>query len=147
MLPAETSKARVVLAFLASPIIVPFVFCVSIGDGPGHDSVWDTFACLALSTVYGLPMAYLAELLLGLPVWLLFRHFKVRSVLAFAGAGAVIGWLVLLFDASGMEGSPRNLSLLNPISGESLLVIVGAAVSAVLFRVIVFSRAFTLTSL
>jgi hypothetical protein len=147
MLPSGTNRARVILAFLASPTIIPFVFCVSIVDGPGHESVWDIFTCLALFTVYGLPTAYLVELLLGLPAWLLFRHFKVRSVLAFAGAGAVIGWLFLSFDAIGFVGAPRNLALLNPLSDSfSITLIVAACASAILFRAIAYSAAFTLTS-
>ena len=138
MLPSGTNTARIIFGFLASPVIVPFVFCAFPGVGINHDSVWSILTCLLFSSVYGLPMAYLVELLLGLPVWLLFRHFKVRSYAAFAGAGAVIGGLVILFMAFRV-GIP-NPSLLNPISGAfPFFLIVGASASAILFRAIVFS--------
>lgn len=45
-------------------------------------------------SIYGLPVAYLFEILLGLPAWILFRTCRLTSLLAFAVGGAVIGLLV-----------------------------------------------------
>ena len=147
MLASGSSKARVILAFLAAPTIVPWVFCVFVDGGIRHDSGLETLWCLLFSSVYGLPMAYLVELLLGLPVWLLFCHFGMRSFLAFLGAGIAIGWIVVSFMAIGIMG-PRNLSLLNPISKEfPFFVVAGASASTILFRAVVFSRSSPLKSI
>lgn len=101
------------------------------------------FRCLLFSAVYGLPLAYLAELLLGLPFWLVFRHFRVRSYVAFAGAGVVVGWLVILFMTFGV--GPPNTSLLNPVSHAfPFFIIFGASGSAILFRAILFSDSLAL---
>jgi hypothetical protein len=140
MLPSTPSRGRIILAFLAAPTIVPWVFCVLVDGGIRHDSVWEILCCLLFSSSYGLPIAFIVEFSLGLPVWLLFCHFGVRSFPAFLGAGVAIGWLVVSFAAIGVIG-PRNLSLLNPISKEfPFVVVVGASASAILFRAIVFSR-------
>jgi hypothetical protein len=123
-------------------MLVPIVWCAVVGVGVGDDSARNILTCLLFSAVYGLPLAYLAEFLLGLPFWLVFRRFKVRSYVAFAGAGAVIGCLVILCMAF-WTGTPDR-SVLNPVSRIfPFYIIIGATGSAILFRAIVFSDMLT----
>ena len=49
---------------------------------------------LIVMLIYGLPVAYLFEILLGLPAWILFWACGLKSLPAFALGGAVIGLLV-----------------------------------------------------
>jgi hypothetical protein len=92
-------------------------------------------------SLYALPIAYVAEILLGVPAWMVFRYYCVRSFPAFAAAGAFMGWLVNL----GMQALTPNLAtkplaaLFNPVDNPyiSICVVAGSA-SAVLFRTIAF---------
>ena len=54
---------------------------------------------------YALVISYIAEFLLGVPVWMVFRRYGVHSLPAFAAGGALMGWLVNL----GMEAPTGNL--------------------------------------
>jgi hypothetical protein len=97
---------------------------------------------LLMYSVYALPIAYAAELLLGIPAWMVFRRYGVRSLPAFAAAGALMGWLVNL----AMQAPTGNLAtkplmvLFNPLDSPYLLICVVAGLSsAVLFRTIALS--------
>jgi hypothetical protein len=52
------------------------------------------FLFVLLFSVYGIVIAYLCELTFGIAAWIIFKRLGIRSTLAFAGAGAVMGWLV-----------------------------------------------------
>ncbi len=76
-----------------------------------------------------------------MPAWMVFRHYDIRSLPAFAAGGALMGWLVNL----GMEVPTGNLVtkpltvLFNPLDNPYISIcIVAGASSAVLFRAIVF---------
>jgi hypothetical protein len=139
------STRRTITAFLAAPLVVPFVFLVPFpgrDDGPTSGSVFNALAGVLMYSLYALPIGYLAELLFGIPAWQIFKHYGVRSWFAFVIGGAFIGWLVNL----GMEALVGNLasrpltSLFNPLANPYLSVcVVAASSAAALFRAIVFS--------
>jgi hypothetical protein len=145
------SKWRTAQAFFMAPFVVPFVLLLPFPgrDTVGHFSFSGLFGGFFLYVLFSLPIAYASELLLGLPAWMLFKHYGVRSVFAFAAAGALFGWLVYLAMDSGSEGfaSEPWTSRLNRLSDPlvPLCVIAGAA-SALVFRAVVFSGAPTESS-
>jgi hypothetical protein len=145
------SKWRTAQAFFLAPFVVPFVLLLPL-PGSGnfeHFSFSGLFGGFFLYLLFSLPIAYASELLLGLPAWMLFQHYGVRSVFAFAAAGALLGLLVYLaMDAwsKGFASEPWT-SRLNRWSEPfvPLCVIAGSA-SALLFRAVAFSGARTETS-
>jgi hypothetical protein len=130
------------MAFLAAPLVVPFVFLVPFpgrDDGPPSGSV---LAGTLIYSLYAVPIGYVAELLFGIPAWKVFRHYGIRSWLAFMVGGALIGWLVNLSMEAlvGNLASRPLMSLFNPLANPYLSVcVVAASNAAVLFRAIVFS--------
>jgi hypothetical protein len=141
--PSAISTSRVVLAFLISPATTPLILCIFTGGAFNKRSEWDFFLCLLLTLIYGLPFAYLGELLLGFPAWLLFKHFKIRSVLAFLAAGGIIGWLSL-FLLGIVNGTIQFFYHDLVESRLGICPIIIGAVSAVLFRQVLFSPSFDL---
>jgi hypothetical protein len=142
------SKWRTAEAFFLAPFVVPFVLMLPLpGRGNfGHFSFEGLLVGFFAYTLYGLPIAYASELVFGLPAWMLFKHYGVRSTPAFAAAGGFFGWLVYLAMNSWSEGFAQEpwTSRLNPLSEPlfPLCVIAGAA-SAFVFRAVVFSGART----
>jgi hypothetical protein len=142
------SKWRTAQAFFLAPFVVPFVLLLPFPgrDNVGHFSFTGLFAGFFVYLLYSLPIAYAAELLLGLPAWMLFEHYGVRSASAFAAVGALLGWLVFLaMDALSEGFAPESwTSRLNPLSNPfvPLCVIAGAA-SALVLRAVAFSGART----
>jgi len=133
-------QRRVVAGFAFAPLACPAVYVfltVVIHDPP---TVLTAGAWWWLLVVYinGLPIAYITELVLGLPAWMVFRHFGIRSLAAYAGGGAVIGWL----EAMAL-GTLSGVPIRTAFSPDALLFdschAASASACAVLFRVIVFS--------
>src|SRR5262245_58316636 len=92
------TRGRVTAAFLLAPLLVPFVFLIPsffAGRLTGSSFNENVLAFLAYSA-YLLVIGYAVEAVLGLPAWMVFRHYGIRSLFAFAGAGALIGWLLYL---------------------------------------------------
>jgi hypothetical protein len=91
---------RTVLAFVVAPFCIPFVFLLFfLLTGFGVSDSAHTEAMLfsvLLSSAYALPIAYLFELVLGIALWKTFKRYGIRSLLAFAAAGAVMGWLFFI---------------------------------------------------
>ena len=89
--------------------------------------------------LYSLPIAYLAELMLGLPVLMIFRYYRVTSLAAFGACGALIGLLVALVMAIP-AGTPI-WEVLNPFAADwftsyNCFFVLAASASAVLFHTI-----------
>lgn len=145
---SSDEPGRTVAAFLIAPLIVPVVFlglsvlqdAYSSGTLPTQ-GLLDFLAVLA---IWGLPLAYLSELVLGVPAWLVFKHYRIRSFAAFAAGGAFLGFVFYAF----WEGLPGDLTIqslareFNPFSSGAVPgFVISASVSAILFRAIVFSGA------
>lgn len=123
-----------ILAFIVAPLVVPLVFSIP-ALVPLHGR--DYLTTLIVMSIYGLPVAYVFEILLGLPAWILFRACRFKSLLAFALGGAVIGLLVDVI----MKIPSKTL---HEWSVGDLLYVVAALGSALLFRVIAFRTTSTL---
>ena len=141
----NTETHRTAKAFLIAPLIVPLAFLLPLPgeDNSGHSSIWTVVpAIFMMSIFYVLPLAYLAELLLGLPAWIVFRHYRIRSVFAFAAGGAFLG-LIFYVVMEALVGNfrARPLALeFNPLESPYLNVdVIAGFSSAVLFRAILFS--------
>ncbi len=133
--------ARTVLAFLVAPLAIPFVFLLvfllgPIFSEPGNSSgsflvkSGNFLAGLLLFSAYGIVIGYLCELTLGLAVWIIFKRLGVRSTLAFAAAGAVMGWLPTVLITR------RLMDMANPYFWIDLAT--GACCASV-FRLVAFS--------
>jgi hypothetical protein len=138
------SKWRTAQAFFLAPFVVPFVLMLPV-PSRGNFEQFSFHGLLGeyfLYVLIALPIAYASELLFGLPAWLLFKHFGVRSVLAFAATGALFGWLVVFaMNAWSADFAPEPwTSRLHRLSDPFvLLCVVAGAASAVVFRAVVFS--------
>ena len=147
---AESSDqpGRTIAAFLVAPLIVPVVVyeAALLPDlfSSGDFSVSGLVAGLPLFMLYGLPLSYFTELVLGVPAWLIFKHYRIRSFPAFAAGGALLG-LVFYAFWEGLLGDLTIQSLsqeFNPFSSGALAgFLISASVSAILFRAIVFPGA------
>lgn len=122
------NRWRIVLAFIVAPIVVPVVFSAPVLM---HFHVLDFLAGIVMLSIFALPVAYVFELLIGLPVWILFRIFRLKSLVAFALGGAVIGLLVDVILKIASK------SLCDWEAGDMLYVL-AALGSALLFRAIAF---------
>jgi hypothetical protein len=76
----DVNKWRTVRAFFIAPFIVPSVLLLPLPDrgNYGHFSFAGLFGGFFLYLLYGVPIAYAAELFLGLPAWMLFKHYGIR---------------------------------------------------------------------
>ena len=103
-----------------------------------NGSWWLWFLVLC---TYSLPIAYLTEILLGLPAWIIFRRCGIRSFAAFAAGGVLIGWVVDLVLA--VVGGRPAATALNPWSPGwmrfDFYLVASASACTILFRAILFS--------
>jgi hypothetical protein len=136
-------QRRVVAGFAFAPLACPvaYVFLTVVIHDPQIVLTAGAWWWLLVVCINGLPIAYITELVLGFPAWMVFRHFGVRSLAAYAGGGALIGWLLDLTVIALAGG--RVATLFNPIATEWWIVVfpfaASASACAILFRVIVFS--------
>jgi hypothetical protein len=123
------TRRRVVVAFAFAPLVVPLVLLVLALIFPDPHQQWYAREVLTekgrgeglaiwmvVASVYSLPVAYWFELMLGIPLWLVFRHFRIRSVSAFAACGGLIGSLVVPSAAMWSGRAPETS--LNPQSPD-----------------------------
>lgn len=133
-------KWRIVAAFLVAPLAAPVVFSLtSIATNPSDNR--DLVGQFIVACLYVVPFAYLSAFLLGIPTWLIFRHYRIYSLSAFAVGGALIGLLVALM-LGALARTPIT-TLLNPFSaawvrGGVLVCVLAASASALVFRSIAF---------
>jgi len=134
------SGPRSVLAFLVAPLAVPLVSACTIPlvvhSGlirfQPDISVGDVLDVWLYFSIGHMVIAYLCELAVGIVTWKIFRYFGIRSLLAFAAAGGVMGWLVTVpVIIRGLA------SVSNPYSWAPLAE---GICCATLFRLVVFSR-------
>lgn len=102
------SKKKTLYAFLIAPITTPVFFTFATLALHSVSVVKDTrtFVLVSLlSSLYVLPFAYAAELILGLPAFLMFRRYRISSRILFAFGGLVIGGVVgtILFSITQPE--------------------------------------------
>ena len=107
------------IVFAAEPLIASFLYC-----------------CL-----FSLPSAYLAELSLGVPIWLVFRHYGIRSVYLYGLCGALIGLvavhtLSICFYQSWIDGVEYLLTPDRWMNLPTLSAIVGGSLAALFFRTV-----------
>ena len=131
------SGMRTVLAFLVAPLAIPFVFLFVFLLGPlfsEPDNIsaknGSLLVGLLIFSVYGVVIAYLCELTFGIAAWIIFKRFAIRSLLAFAAGGAVMGWLCYTLTVR------RFVDISNPYFWIDLAT---GTCCAALFRLVVFS--------
>lgn len=130
--PLIVSKARTALALVAAPLLTPLVFNLHVRlegvfAGRPMPSIRDAASGLVFCCMFVLPFAYAAELALGVPVWVMFRRYRIHSVSAFALGGTAIGWAVALVVNASTDWFT---------AGGDLDCILAASGSAVAFRAI-----------
>jgi hypothetical protein len=140
-------EARELVAFAVAPLIVPFVYLLpfpgktQIGEGAMQVSPLDGLIITWLfANLSVLPFAYLAEAVLGVPAWLLFKAYGRRSIGAFIVGGGVIGVLVYvgLVSLAGNWYRQSLTEVFDPARQPYLwLCLLGAIAAALVFRAIV----------
>ena len=131
------------MAFLVSPLAVPIVF--TIGNVAltctyrhgAFDPAGSVFS-FCLACVYSLPIAYCAELLFGLPIWLVFRRFRIQSAQAYVLAAGLIGLISFqLISFLGYQSAVDSIEyLLSPsrwINLPNISAVVGGLLGGVAF--------------
>ena len=86
-----SKTSRVMLAFIVAPWAVPIVFA-TLGFARGEEFS----AIYIVLLIY----AYPAEIVFGLPTWLLFKHRRICSPWAYACTGGLIGLIVAVLILS-----------------------------------------------
>src|SRR5258706_203809 len=87
----KPSRRRFVLACVAAPLLTPLVvFATGLALDQSHLTD-DFFVQLLYTYMYYSAFAYFAELVLGLPAWKIFQHYRIQSGVAFAMCGGLIG--------------------------------------------------------
>ena len=145
------SKWRTAQAVFLAPFVVPFVLMLPLPDRGdfGHFSFEGLLGGFFIYVLFSLPIAYAAELLLGWPVWMLFKHCRVRSVFAFATAGTLLGllvYLVIVVFVASPAPDPWT-SLFESLSSPwPYLCVIAGTTATLVCRVVVFSGAQTESS-
>ena len=144
------SHFRTMAAFLIAPLIVPVGLSVAAVVSPGGlpRSLTDLPGLLLLFAIYALPIAYVIELVLGLPAWLFFRRRGISAWYAFAAGGAALGTTYRVAYSAAKYVAAKTIAydfLSHPLTRDmnplSLWVALPAGLaSAVLVRAIVFPR-------
>jgi|GEM_PF-4225149 len=136
------TRSRVLSAILLSPLVVPIIFVspTSIARQTWASYFW----VLGFFCVGCLPICYIAEIVLGAPVLYLFKRFKITSILAFASAGAVIGWIVVAVLL--LLGHAEFLKVFEFSNQYLIRGILAGSISAAIFRSILYSGNKTLNS-
>ena len=142
----EVNGARVVAAFVLAPLVIPLVSLIPffLDDSTGRFSIAGLATTLIFYALFSLPIAYVIEAVIGIPTWMVFKRYRLRSPLAFVGTGAFIGWLVyaMLPAYAGNLASHPLTQLFNPSANPWLpFCVVSASAAAFLFRTIVFYKA------
>jgi hypothetical protein len=120
------SRGRIIIAFLIAPLMTPLVF--TIFEYLNENS--------PLFLAYGI-VAYLAVIILGIPAFFFYRELKWTNVFLFILGGAVIGFIVSLFL---FESYPLEYFL--QFLEERIWCVVAGALSALVFRLILFGLKF-----
>jgi hypothetical protein len=141
----DVSGARVVAAFVLAPLVIPLVSLIpfSRDDSTVGFSIAGLATTLIFYALFSLPIAYVVEAVVGIPAWMVFRRYRIRSLVAFVGTGAFIGWLVyaMLAGYAGNLASHPLTQLFNPSANPWLpFCVVSASAAAFLFRTIVFYK-------
>jgi hypothetical protein len=118
------NKRQLFLALAIAPLAVPFVFGLISTAANLTDPGYGLFT-FGVVSIY-LPLIYLAECVFAIPVWIIFRRYKIRSSLAFAAGGAAIGWIVARWFVGDW------------FTRYDLEFVIAAATSAILFRTVLF---------
>ncbi|MBL8176592.1 MAG: hypothetical protein JNK48_18090 [Bryobacterales bacterium] len=141
--------SRVLLAFLLAPWIVPFVFLAYawitlLAASPlrQHDlnPLELTLGALFMFGPMSVTFAYCAELILGLPVWLILRRRHVASRVSYATAGAGMGLAVhLAMSFFAVDRIAAVFARFTDPSNPYLYICIAAgALSATFFHTILF---------
>jgi hypothetical protein len=85
-------------AFVIAPLATPIVLWIGelILDYPGHVPFGLT-GSLFVNLAFSLPVAYVAELVLGIPAWKGFARFGITSPFAYAAVGIIAGMVPVFF--------------------------------------------------
>jgi hypothetical protein len=140
------SARRTVAAFLIAPLVVPFAFLLPYGRevSSANETQGSYFLTILLYSIYAVPIAYFAELVLGIPAWMLFKRFHIRSLPVFAIAGALMGLLVhvsMFLQSRAFYQPPdsvRNFATLCSSPYLFVCVVAGCS-SAILFWIVALS--------
>jgi hypothetical protein len=118
---------RLILAFLIAPLMTPLVFIVTVFS---RNAPAASLKGICLIFLLYTPFAYLAEGLIGIPAFLLFRFFNWNGFVVYCCGGALIALLAMfliskLFITWSVPG------------GDFAWCMVAGAISALAFRLIV----------
>ena len=148
----DMPRFRTIMAFLIAPLIIPVGLSVAALVSPGDSpvSLTDFLGLIVLFSLYALPVAYVLELLLGLPAWSFFRRHGIRAWSAFAIGGATLGITYSAAYSVAKYVAAKTMAYdfvrhsftrdINP--GPLWLAVPAGLASAILFRAIVFPRRF-----
>jgi hypothetical protein len=132
-----------VRAFFIAPLVTPVVFVslrvASAGFNPAR--TWQgTLEDLIVGFLMFTMIAYLAAVLLGVPMFWTYQKLGVRSILAYVSAGFVIA-LITTTVISGITGGLFHADhSLKALARTALLLFVCGGGSGVVFRVLAFRR-------
>lgn len=134
-------RGRTISAFLITPFAIPLVFFGLTLSPQGLG--WENLGYTAIYAISALPIAYLSELLLAFPAWLLFRRYGIHAWSAFAAGGAVLAVACYVVAVETLQNGNFRVHLpeFNPLdSGLLWIDVLAGTACGLLFRAIVFPR-------
>ena len=139
------ARYRTIIAFLIAPLAIPVLLSLFL---QADFSFIGFLEGIVFYSLFALPQAYLSELVLGIPAWLVFRRYGIRAWSAFAVGGALLGmtydvayYAARYVAAKAMAYDFIRHSLTRDLNPLTLWLAAPAGlISAILFRAIVFPR-------
>ena len=113
---------RLIAAFLAAPLITSAVFAAALSSST------TSLKSLVIILLLYAAVAFIAEAVLGLPAYFIYRRFHWQGFIAYGLGGTVIGLISILFVA--IIYSPFTRVTL----GEFALCILAGAIAGLSFR-------------
>jgi hypothetical protein len=129
-------------AFLIAPLVTPVVF-VSLRALQGFSPSGD-FKTICVDLAAGLFMftmiAYVATVILGIPLFLVFERLGIRSMLGYSAGGFFISLITTVVLSATTGGLFRGEHSLSALALTTLVLFVSGGGAGVVFKVRAFGR-------
>ncbi len=105
------------LAFYVAPLAVPFAFLLGISGFDMQYGILDYLSNLLLIAFFSLPIAYIIELVVGLPIYLLFKKLGLINFTTLFLGSIVVSCspLLLLWLVGAYDGEEYKLAATLPV--------------------------------
>lgn len=132
----------VIRGFLVAPLVTPAVF-VSLRASQGFsasESFKTVFVDLAAGFLMFTMIAYLAAVILGIPLFWTFQRLGIRSMLGYLVGGFLIGLITTIVLSRITGGLFRGEHSLSALAQTTLVLFASGGGSGIVFKMLAFGR-------